>query len=160
MLRKVYLCVIFEWKMDERERIEHAGIVERIAGGRVEVRILQASACSSCSARGLCRSSESKEKIVDAIGHYPSLRVGDKVTIAGAARLGLRASLLAYCLPLVLMVVALFLGVRISGEVAGALMSLAVLVLYFGVLRFFRHKLAREFEFRIVPDTPTETCAR
>ena len=136
-------------KMNHTETIRHEGIVESIGANNVSVRILQASACSSCSARGLCRSSESKEKLIDVRGHYPTLEVGDSVTLQGSVRQGLRASVLAYVIPLILMTIALFIGVRQGGEGIGALAALLVLVLYYGVLFLIRDRIGRKFEFKL-----------
>ena len=136
--------------MAQRATIKHEGIVESIGTESCRVRILQASACSSCSARQLCRSSESKEKLIEVRGHYPTLHVGDGVTLVGSVRQGLRASVIAYVVPLVLMVIALFIGTRLAGEGTGALAALLVLALYYGVLYLFRDKLGKEFAFEIV----------
>lgn len=136
-------------KMNHTETIRHEGIVESIGADNVSVRILQASACSSCSARGLCRSSESKEKLIDVRGHYPTLEVGDSVTLQGSVRQGLRASVLAYVIPLILMTIALFIGVRQGGEGIGALAALLVLVLYYGVLFLLRDRIEKKFEFKL-----------
>ena len=138
--------------MAQRATIKHEGIVESIGTGSCRVRILQASACSSCSARQLCRSSESKEKLIEVRGHYPTLHVGDSVTLTGSVRQGLRASLLAYIVPLILMLVALFIVTRLYGEAAGALAALLVLMLYYGVLYMFRNKLGKQFEFSLTPN--------
>ena len=139
----------FECIMSRIETIKHDGIVESIDAGKVTVRILQASACSSCSARQLCRSSESKEKLIEVRGDYPTLHVGDSVTLQGSVRQGLRASLLAYIVPLILMVVALFYGTHLNGEAAGALAALLVLAIYYGGLYLLRNKLGKQFEFSI-----------
>ena len=139
----------FECIMSRIETIKHDGIVESIDAGKVTVRILQASACSSCSARQLCRSSESKEKLIEVRGDYPTLHVGDSVTLQGSVRQGLRASLLAYIVPLILMVVALFYGTHLNGEAAGALAALLVLAIYYGVLYLLRDKIGKQFEFSI-----------
>ena len=135
--------------MKHIETISHEGIVESIGPGSCRVRILQASACSSCSARQLCRSSESKEKLIEVRGHYPTLQVGDSVTLTGSVRQGLRASVLAYIVPLFLMVAALFTCSRLYGEGTGALTALLVLALYYGVLYMMRDRLGKEFEFEI-----------
>ena len=135
--------------MSRIETIKHDGIVESIDAGKVTVRILQASACSSCSARQLCRSSESKEKLIEVRGDYPTLHVGDSVTLQGSVRQGLRASLLAYIVPLILMVVALFYGTHLNGEAAGALAALLVLAIYYGGLYLLRDKIGKRFEFSI-----------
>ena len=132
------------------ETISHEGIVECVGTDSCSVRILQASACSSCSARQLCRSSESKEKLVEVRGHYPTLRVGDRVTLVGSVRQGLRASVIAYVIPLILMLVVLFAVSHSYGEGIGALAVLLVLALYYGVLYLLRNKLGKEFAFEIV----------
>jgi len=135
--------------MSNKKTISHEGIVESIGTDGCTVRILQASACSSCSARQLCRSSESKEKLIEVWGDYPTLHVGDNVTLIGSVRQGLWASVLAYVVPLVLMVIALFVGTRLDGEVTGALAALLVLALYYGVLYMMRNRIGKEFEFEI-----------
>ena len=139
----------FTRNMGEKELIRHEGIVESLGADGLMVRILQASACSSCEARKLCRSSESKEKLVEVKGHYPTLQVGDQVTLCGSVRQGLRASVLAYVIPLILMLVALFAGTRLWGEKLGALAALLALALYYGVLFLLKDKLGKHFTFKI-----------
>lgn len=135
--------------MSHNETIRHEGIVEQIGAESCQVRILQASACSSCSARQLCRSSESKEKVIEVKGHYPTLQVGDRVMLAGSIRQGLRASVLAYIIPLIIMLIVLFLVTRHYGEKLGALAALLALALYYGVLFLLKGKLAGQFSFKI-----------
>ena len=135
--------------MNKVETIRHEGIVESIGAKSCLVRILQASACSSCSARQLCRSSESKEKVIEVKGHYPTLQVGDNVTLIGSVRQGLRASVLAYVVPLIIMLVALYVGTRLGGDGIGALAALLFLAIYYGILFLFRDKLDKQFSFKI-----------
>ena len=135
--------------MSKAETIRHEGIVESLGAEGCTVRILQASACSSCSARQLCRSSESKEKLVEVRGHYPTLHVGDRVMLVGSVRQGLRASVLAYVVPLIIMLVVLFLVTHHYGEKLGALAALLALALYYGMLFLLKDKLAGQFLFRI-----------
>ncbi|MBO7120095.1 MAG: SoxR reducing system RseC family protein [Bacteroidaceae bacterium] len=135
--------------MYKKEVIKHDGIVESVTASYCMVRILQASACSSCSARQLCRSSESKEKLVEVKGHYPTLQVGSQVTLVGSVRQGLRASVLAYVIPLILLLVVLFVVTNHYGEQLGALAALLALALYYGVLFLLKDKLAGQFSFNI-----------
>ena len=135
--------------MSKAETIRHEGIIESLGAEGCTVRILQASACSSCSARQLCRSSESKEKLVEVKGHYPTLHVGDRVMLVGSVRQGLRASVLAYVVPLIIMLAVLFLVTYHYGEKLGALAALLALALYYGVLFLLKDKLAGQFSFRI-----------
>ena len=140
--------------MNKTDTILHEGIVESVGTESCSVRILQASACSSCSARQLCRSSESKENVIEVRGHYPTLQVGDKVTLSGSVRQGLRASILAYVVPLIFMLVALFAGSQIGGEGVGALAALMVLALYYGILYLFRNRLGKQFTFSLISVLP------
>ena len=135
--------------MSKAETIRHEGIVESLGAEGCTVRILQASACSSCSARQLCRSSESKEKLVEVKGHYPTLHVGDRVMLVGSVRQGLQASVLAYVVPLIIMLAVLFLVTHHYGEKLGALAALLALALYYGMLFLLKDKLAGQFSFRI-----------
>ena len=135
--------------MSKAETIRHEGIIESLGAEGCTVRILQASACSSCSARQLCRSSESKEKLVEVKGHYPTLHVGDSVMLVGSVRQGLRASVLAYVVPLIIMLIVLFLVTHHYGEKLGALAALLALALYYGMLFLLKDKLAGQFSFRI-----------
>lgn len=143
--------------MSERGTICHEGIVESIGTDSCRVRILQASACSTCSARQLCRSSESQEKVIEVKGHYPTLHIGDSVTLSGSVRQGLRASILAYALPLLFMLIALFLGVHLGGEGIGALAAIVTLAIYYGVLYLARDKLGKEFSFSLTPNCSGDT---
>ena len=140
---------LYSKKVGKTETIRHEGVVESIGANSMTVRILQASACSSCSARQLCRSSESKEKLIDVRGHRPTLAVGDKIVLEGTVHQSRRASLLAYVVPLVVMLVCLFVGTKLAGEGIGALAALLSLALYYGVLFLLRDKIEGEFEFRI-----------
>ena len=139
--------------MGTMEVIRHRGVVLQVGENSVSVRILQATACSSCSAKQLCRSSESKEKVVEVGGSYPTLRPGDEVVLSGTVHQGLRASLLAYALPLVLMVAVLFAGTQWKGEGFGALAAVLSLALYYAILFLMRGKIARRFTFAITRET-------
>ena len=82
-------------------------------------------------------------------GHYPTLHVGDRVMLVGFVRQGLQASVLAYVVPLIIMLVVLFLVTHHYGEKLGALAALLALALYYGVLFLLKDKLAGQFSFRI-----------
>ena len=45
-------------------RISHEGIVTKIDGENIEVKILSKSACASCNIKGACNMSEMQEKII------------------------------------------------------------------------------------------------
>ena len=132
--------------------IRHEGVVDSIDGQKVTVRILQASACSGCQASRICRAAESKEKLVEVnVTGAESLSIGQTVTVAGEERMGLAAVMLAFGLPLLLLLAALIAAMSVTGsERIGALAALGVLVPYYIVLMLMRGRIKKDFQFRII----------
>lgn len=132
--------------------IQHQGIVESIEGAQIKVRIVQTTACSSCSAKGYCSSSESKEKFIDVTEHNNSYKVGDVVLLEAQTSMGLKAVLLAFVLPFVWLISFLFIFMSFfHNELLAALLSLVSLVPYYLVLWLFRNQLKHNFTFKIKP---------
>lgn len=134
------------------EIISHDAVVKAVGNEYVCVTIVQSSACSGCAARQLCNSAEAKEKDVDVYTpDASSYRVGQHVILDGRLSDGRYAAIVAYGVPLVLMLVVLVAGVALSdSEVVGALGALgAVLLYYLCVYLFMRQRLQRHFSFRI-----------
>ncbi len=128
--------------------ITHVGVVENVSMPHVYVRIMQSSACSACSAARLCHSSESKEKVLEAwVSDGCAPQVGDTVKVVGHVNQGLLATLLAYVVPLVLVVALLFALSGVLGEGLVALVALASLVPWYGLLWLLRGKLAQKLGF-------------
>ena len=132
--------------------IRHEGVVDSIDGQKVTVRILQASACSGCQASRICRAAESKEKLVEVnVTDAESLSVGQTVTVAGEERMGLAAVMLAFGLPLLLLLAALIVAMSVTGsEMIGAIAALGVLIPYYIVLMLMRSRIKKDFQFRII----------
>ena len=132
--------------------IWHEGVVDSIDGQTVIVRITQSSACGGCQARNICRSAESKDKLVEV--HRTdagSFDVGQTVTVAGAESLGMKAVAFAFGLPLLLLMAALITVLAVMGsEKVAALASLGILVPYYIVLFLFRDRMKKDFQFRII----------
>ncbi len=136
----------------KHEVITHDGVVKSIEGQHVCVTILQSSACSGCAAKSMCASAEAKEKeVVVPVPEQCMLEVGQKVLLEGRVADGRRAALIAYGLPLLLMLPVLFVALRLTGsETMGALIALAaVAVYYLCIYLFFRQRLQQRFTFRL-----------
>ena len=129
------------------DSIRHNGIVERVDGEMVIVRIAQTSACAACHAAKMCMASESREKRIEARMTEP-LQVGDEVEVLVREQAGWLAVFLAYIIPFLLLVAAVAGFDRMGWSEAkagtGALISVAV---YYVILRLFRDKLQRKFTF-------------
>lgn len=131
--------------------ITHLGTVGSIDGKHIRVCILQASACSSCVAKKLCTSSESKEKWIDIQTDSASeYQVGEKVMLTGSLRMGFQAVVWAYVIPLILLLLVLGGILHFTAdEPFAALCALGSLVAYYAMLYLFRSKLSKKFSFKI-----------
>ena len=131
--------------------IKHRGIVENIDGSHIVVRIVQTSACSACSAKGLCNASESKEKQIDVYEANPSYQIGEEVMVCGTTSMGMRAVLLAFGVPLLILVLALGVSMKLTGEdalLSSGIALVSVVPYYIGIY-FCKDKLNRTFSFTI-----------
>ncbi len=84
--------------------IIHPGIIERISGDKVFVRILSQSACSSCHAKGACTIADVEEKIIEAeLDPSENRKPGEEVMVKMEESLGHKAVLMGYVLPLIVL---------------------------------------------------------
>ena len=108
--------------------------MENINGSRLKVRIVQSSACSSCSVKGHCSASETKEKIIDVYNkNGVPCQIGERVMIVGTTSMGMIFSL----------------KLTVGDEVLSALISLATLVPYYLMIYMCRQKISRSFMFTL-----------
>ena len=131
--------------------IKHRGIVEKVDGSHIVVRIVQTSACSACSAKGLCNASESKEKQIDVYEVNPSYQIGEEVMVCGTTSMGMRAVLLAFGVPLLILVFALGVSMKLTGEdalLSSGIALVSVVPYYIGIY-FCKDRLNRTFSFTI-----------
>ena len=132
------------------ESINHNGIIEKIDGDTAYVRITQQSACSGCHAQSMCAASESKVKIIEVPDNSGKFTVNENVLLCGRSSLGLHDVLLAFILPLLIVVASIVTGTSMQWEeTTSGLTGLLLLVPYYCILYFFRDKLKRRFIFTL-----------
>lgn len=133
--------------------IKHRGIVENINGSHIQVRIVQTSACSACSVKGHCNASESKDKLIDVYeNHSAEYYIGQNVMVHGTTSMGMQAVLLAFGVPFLVLFIALYATLQITGdELTAALAGLLALFPYYLIIYMCRGKLSRKFFFTIEP---------
>ncbi|MCC8186052.1 MAG: SoxR reducing system RseC family protein [Bacteroides sp.] len=132
--------------------IQHQGIVENIDGTQIQVRIVQTSACSGCSAKAHCSSADSKEKIIEIEDHSGMYRTGDEVMITGEMSVGIKAVWLAFVWPFLVLVVSLFIFMSVwNDELLASLGSLLLLTGYYLLLWMNKTRLKRKLSFTIKP---------
>ena len=132
--------------------IEHEGIVQCAEKGVVHVKITSRSACGACKARQACGMAETQEKLVvvptPEAGCYAP---GEAVCVGVRKKAGRIAVLLAYGGALVVLLAALILSVGVfgAGDGIGVAVSLAAVVLYYGVLWLCRRRIEHTIQFTI-----------
>ena len=143
------VCNVWFTKMNDV--IKHNGIVERVEGSHLVVRIVQTSACAACSAKGLCNASESKEKLIDVYEVKDTYQVGEEVVLCGTTSMGMRAVLLAFGIPVLLLLVVLFIAMKVTdgNSLIAALAALIAIVPYYGMVYLYRDRLNKTFSFTI-----------
>lgn len=132
------------------ESISHTGVVERIEGDTVFVRITQYSACSGCHARSMCSASEQKDKIIEVPDRSGAYRVDERVLICGQTSMGLRVVFLAFVVPLCIVLCGVVIGVHLRwGETLSGVVGLSLLLPYYYLLYLSRDKLKKRFVFTL-----------
>ncbi len=133
--------------MDE---IRHSGIVSGIHPDRLTVTIVQQTACAACHAKGFCAASDMKAKEIDLPLPGREYSVGQPVTVVLREETGLKALLLGYLLPFLLLLVTLFVADTLTGnEMVAGIAALAILVPYYLGLFLFRGRLKRAIRFEL-----------
>ena len=133
------------------ETVSHEGIITKITDDELEIKITALSACAACHAKSACGMGEQAEKILTVPRPKDrNFTLMQKVNVTMAIGQGNKAAVLAYLIPIVLLLAVLFicLGLGLS-EGLSALISIAILVPYYAILYFQRDKLKRRFEYRI-----------
>ena len=125
------------------------GIVRAIHGDQIEVEITISSACSECHAKSICIPSDHKRETVLAQSLYNEhFEVGDKVHLVLKGSAGGKAVVLAYLRPFIVLMVALFGTYAITkSELAGVIVSVVFVVIYYIILKTQNKKIEQNFQF-------------
>ena len=131
--------------------IEHSGVVDRVEGDTVRVKITSRSACGACSARQACGLAEAQDKIVAVAtpeaGQYAA---GREVMVGVRRSAGVRAVVLAYVGALVVLLAAFGAAKLLGGSDGQAVVAaLGGVSLYYAVLWCFRSRIEHTIHFTI-----------
>jgi sigma-E factor negative regulatory protein RseC len=127
-----------------------SGIVSEITAENIAVNIISVSACSVCTAKELCLAFERKEKIIFVPNAGQDVQSGDKVNVMMKISMGMKAVLLAYFMPTVIVIAMLLLLLEMGvGELYAGLISILSLAGYYFVIYLIREKLDKQFYFYI-----------
>lgn len=132
------------------ECIAKSGIVHQVEGQKVIVKVNSLSACASCHAKGACNSSDTSEKFIEvALADAGDVKPGEVVNVNVAASAGNVALFYGYILPFLIVFISLIISINFVSEVYAGLISLGILLPYYGALYILRHKMGKRFRFTI-----------
>lgn len=144
--------------MTAKNSIWHEGIVRAIKAQTIEVVIYSHSACSACHAKGACGMSDMKQKIIVAERPAFEIKAGDRVVIYAAMGNAIYSVILAYVIPSILIISAIFFLVQAGlSELASAITSLILLTGYFWTLYLLRNKIGKKIKFTVSKKEQDET---
>jgi len=136
--------------MEPNQTIEHEGIVVSINDRKIVVRIMAQSACSGCHAKGACSAADMQDKLIDIAPDGHDYHTGQRVVISGHQSLGFKAVLYAYVIPSILVITSLIVAyATTNSDMASAIISLATVSVYYGVVYLFKDRLQKTFSFKI-----------
>ena len=91
-----------------KDTITHKGTVVQSGRGTVDVLMRPESACGACHARKVCGMEEGEERILNVITiNAHTYREGEEVNVSISEGMGIKAALIAYAYPFLLVFVLL-----------------------------------------------------
>ncbi|MBN1637754.1 MAG: SoxR reducing system RseC family protein [Ignavibacteriales bacterium] len=126
------------------EEFIESGKVIKIDGKIVEVELNTTDACEECTAKIFCKPKSDGKKTLTAVDEI-GVSIGDKVKISLAGKIVFKMSFLLYGIPLILLVVGIFIGLRIfadnaSIELFSFLFGLSIMIIYYFVFYLLNKK--------------------
>ncbi len=140
-----------EMIMKEDNNICREGIVRNIDGDDISVEIIVSSACSGCHAKSICIPSDRRQEIVTVKNsRQETYQVGETVDLLLETSAGNKAVILAYVLPLVVLLVLLFGCYTLThNELLSVCISILGILLYYLILKSAGKSVEKGIEFGI-----------
>ena len=131
------------------QSIEHKGKIVAIKEQTLFVEIENTAACGGCMARAMCSLSNREEKWIQSpVLPHQQWSIGEEVVVLLQSSLGLKAMLLMYVLPLIVLLTVLFTlnSLGASELVTGLTALLSPIVCYF-ILWLCRDSIGKKYVF-------------
>ena len=137
--------------MNNEDNICREGIVREINGDEITVEVIVSSACSGCHAKSICIPSDRRqERIVVKNTRNEQYEVGETVELLLETSAGNKAVMLAYVLPLVVLLVLLFGCYAFTHkELLSVGISVLGVIIYYLILKSAGKKVEQGITFGI-----------
>lgn len=131
--------------------IDYCGVIERMEGHHVFVKVVPQPACTGCKAGSMCMAAAGGKQIIEVLADEADVfHVNDPVTLSGQNSMGQQAVWLAFVIPLILVVAVILFTTFLQWEESiSALTGLSLLFPYYIVLYLLRNTLKKTFVFTI-----------
>ena len=122
---------------NEENNICREGIVRAVNGDDISVEIIVSSACSGCHAKSICIPSDRRQEIITVKNtRQEEYQIGETVELLLETSAGNKAVILAYVLPLVVLLVLLFSCYALThNELLSVGIGVLGVVLYYLILK-------------------------
>ncbi|MFI3279270.1 MAG: SoxR reducing system RseC family protein [Rikenellaceae bacterium] len=133
------------------KKFTHSGKILSVEGNAVRVGFQTSGACGGCSARSKCGmvDSSTREVLIE-LRPGESYSVGENVEVAISYQIGIMSVIVAYIIPLIILIGALGLSAALGVEDGlAAIVSLSLVAIYYFVVYLCRSKLDKQIKFTI-----------
>ncbi|WP_298062707.1 SoxR reducing system RseC family protein [uncultured Rikenella sp.] len=135
--------------LPDRSTVRQSATVIRVSDSEIEVEVCRPEACGSCKARSVCSEGGSGRRMT-LLNDGQGYTIGEQITLVMRRSAGLKAVVIAYLVPVFLIIAALLLFQALHiKEILSAGLTLGLLGLYFIVVRLAGGRIKRELTIEI-----------
>jgi positive regulator of sigma E activity len=131
--------------------IKHTGVVSQIVGNDIIVDMERSSACATCESKSMCSTHDSKTQQIKISNDSYNVKAGDTVNIVSERSLSMYSVLLAFAVPLFLLLATIIILTEMFdvSEGISAFAAIVVIAVYYVIVHFFDYKIKTKIKFRI-----------
>lgn len=135
------------------QSVIHSGIITEVHEDHVNVVLNEAVACTSCQLKSACGADQADLKELKVLTRGKHYNKGTAVTVGMHQSMGLKAVLLAYVVPFIILMTVLILSQNVLEEWLSGLLVLAFIVVYFWLLKRLDKIISKYIHIEILKTT-------
>lgn len=127
------------------------GEVKKIEGSILFVEIERHAACAGCQSKHVCFGSERRNELIEVLTpDSREFQIGEKVEVSIRKSLGVKAILIAYLLPFLILAISLFTSYYFTKkELLSIGIAFILTALYYLLIKIIDKKLQKQFTFTV-----------